>query len=131
MGAGLSVGQDIPALFLGVGIATGALFGWILGPGEGPAFLARVASRAALVTLAALLAATFVPSGFLALAARASLAAALGLLCGDLTQTLAVALSAKSARDGGGQRRALVFASLLCLSLWALVLFAVPLLLPG
>ena len=125
--------QALPALFLGSGIAAGAFVGWVLGPGRGPALLARVVSCTALVVLAALLASSFVPSEFLALAARASLAAALGFLCGGLTQTLATAWSAKGARGGGGQGRALALASLLCLFLWALALalFAVPLLAPG
>lgn len=122
--------RAVPALSLSCGIGAGALVGWVLGPARGPALLARAASRAAVVVLAALLAATLVPSGFLALAARASLAAALGFLCGGLTQTLATAWSAKGALGGGGQGRALVLASLLCLLLWALALFAVPLLAP-
>lgn len=46
---------------------------------------------------------------------------------------LATAWSAGGTREGGGQGRALVLVSLLCLSLWALVLamFAVPLLVFG
>ena len=123
--------QAVPALFSSFGIGAGALVGWALGPERGPALLARAASRAAVVVLAALLAATLVPSGFLALAARASLAAALGFLCGGLAQTLATAWSQKGALGGGGQGRALALASLLCLLLWALALLAVPLLLPG
>ena len=115
-----------PALFLGCGIGAGALVGWVLGPERGPALLARAASGAAVVVLAALLATALVPSGFLVLAARASLAAALGFLCGGLTQTLATAWSAKGTLGGGGQGRALALASLLCLFLWALALFAVP-----
>ena len=123
--------QAVPALFLSCGIAAGALVGWVAGPERGPALLARTASRAALAVLAALVASSLVPSGASALAVRACLAAALGFLCGGLTQTLATAWSAKGARGGGGgQGRALALASLLCLFLRALALapFAVPLL---
>ena len=124
-------GAQGTASFLGVGIAAGAFVGWVMGPGRGPTFLARAVSRAALVVMAALLAATLAPSGGLVLVGRATLAVALGLLCGGFTQTLATAWSARGVREGGGHGRALVLASLLCLFLWALALFAVPLLALG
>ena len=62
--------QAVPALFLSYGIASGALVGWVKGPERGgPALLARAASCA---VLAALLASSLVPSGYLlALAVRA------------------------------------------------------------
>ena len=121
---------SIPALFLGSGVAIGALVGWVKGPGRGPAFLARTVSCMTVVVMAALLAALLVPSGFLDAAARASLAARLGFLCGGLTQTLAMAWSVGGMR-AGEEGRALVFASLLCFFLWALALLVVPLLAPG
>ena len=80
----------------------------------------------AVVVMAALLVALLVPSGFLDSAAWASLAAGLGFLYGGLTQTLAMAWSARGMR-GGEQGRALIFASLLCFFLWALALLVVPL----
>ena len=123
--------QAVLALSLGGGIAAGALVGWALGPARGPALLARVSSGAALAALAALLASSVAPPGLLLLLApadRATLAAALGFLCGGLTQNLAVAWSSGGERAAGGQGRALVLASLLCAFLWLLsfALLAVP-----